>query len=443
MSGLFAALVSSDETGVRSTTDKIIHRSKERGRDFLGAVILDSDGTVDLEKPFKRTLNRPLSDDATILSDQYQLLGCAYATPPGLIGLPGDFPPFVSSDGKWFVVIDGAVTDFTGQAVANYLQDKGIHGLASLNGQFAILALNGGKLIWATRTKPLYGLYDALNRVTWVASQRDYFDGFYHPIRNPSPFELEPNTYGILVTEGTLLRHLMPIKSMFGSLVLCGGGIDSLVASRQAFDLYGPNITLMYVDYGAKAAEREWEATSRMAQSLSALAVKVPGDVLHFARSPLIPGGETVSKAPKAGIASEWVPARNTVLTAMALSMAESNDLARIITGINMTAASAYPDNEQEWLNRWKALVPYSLNTGTEIDLCAPLATMTKAEIVKLGRKLGVNFTDSWSCYEGGSTIDRAVGRPRHCGLCSSCRARRSAFKSAHVHDPTEYDNGV
>jgi 7-cyano-7-deazaguanine synthase len=121
------------------------------------------------------------------------------------------------------------------------------------------------------------------------------------------------------------------------------------------------------------------------------------------------------------------------VLLSLAIALAESEGFARIVTGINQDAATAYPDNDEEWLNRFQHLLPFALGTDRSLKLDAPLRTMSKVEIVQHGEGLKIPWSQipSWSCYNGGHV---------HCGLCSSCRARRRAFTLAKVKDPTEYE---
>lgn len=120
------------------------------------------------------------------------------------------------------------------------------------------------------------------------------------------------------------------------------------------------------------------------------------------------------------------------MFTALGISFAEAQNMSRVVVGINATAAVAYPDNDRRWAERWRSLIPFAVNKGTHIELETPLDTLTKAEIVTLGSVLSIPWAsvDTWSCYEGDT---------KHCGRCSSCRARRNAFASAGVPDPTAY----
>lgn len=227
------------------------------------------------------------------------------------------------------------------------------------------------------------------------------------------------------------------------SLVLCGGGLDSYVAAWDNQQTYGGRTVLMYVDYGAKARKNELAATEALAEMLNEKFGDETASVLpitgfsffnRYTRSALTDDGILVNKKPRHGIASEWVPARNTVLMSLAIAIAENERFARVVCGINRTAAQAYPDNSVKWLARWEQLLEYVVLPGHSIELEAPVGTLTKTQLVVLGATNGMTgqqMSASWSCYTGGEI---------HCGKCSSCSARRKAFREAGVTDYTKYD---
>jgi len=152
-----------------------------------------------------------------------------------------------------------------------------------------------------------------------------------------------------------------------------------------------------------------------------------------------------------AELAHEWVPARNTVMMSLALAVAEKHGYDNIALGSNMEEGGAYPDNEQEFINKLRALVPYAVAPYRNIQLLDPLGTLVKHEIVELGSEEGMPFELTWSCYEGESLpVETPSGaftdisptgpvRIVHCGTCGPCAMRRRAFQMAGVEDPTEY----
>jgi 7-cyano-7-deazaguanine synthase len=226
---------------------------------------------------------------------------------------------------------------------------------------------------------------------------------------------------------------------MSGSLVLSGGGLDTLVAAWETA-VCNPTeaTTLLIVDYGQRARDREFNATRSITRALAIHGYKADRLTyqLNFfqqlARSPLLDLGAPVEKNPQPGVAHEWTPARNTVLMALGVSFAEAHDYSRIVTGINATAALAYPDNSVAWHEAWVELVKHAVGPNAHLEIRSPLMFLSKADIVRRGEQLHVPWVQaqSWSCYEG---------EPIHCGRCSSCRARRNAFKDAGVDDPTMY----
>ncbi len=227
------------------------------------------------------------------------------------------------------------------------------------------------------------------------------------------------------------------------SLVLCGGGIDSYVAAWDTqLSHPGERIKLLYIDYGAKARTQEINATEYLRNAINERFGPFTASVAFiefnlwskYLNSPLTSDDESINLNPRSGRASEWVPARNTVLMAVALSIAEDSDYARIVCGINKTAAVAYPDNDNKWLQRYQALAEYAVNKERHIDLVGPLAELEKVDIITLAYEIGMTqeiLGHSWSCYK--------AYRKLHCGECSSCRARKTAFRESLWSDPTRY----
>lgn len=231
------------------------------------------------------------------------------------------------------------------------------------------------------------------------------------------------------------------------SLVLCGGGLDSFVSAWDSQLAYPEDRTvLLYVDYRAKARRRELEATEKLADAMNTQFGKNTASVMHvdfpfFAKylsTPLTDNGVTINtKTPRLGVATEWVPARNTVLMSLAIAIAESEKFARVVTGINRTASVAYPDNDVQWIYRFEDLLKYAINRGRHLELEAPVGNLTKDGIVKLAvtDKMPLRLlAKSWSCYDG---------KPLHCGKCSSCRSRKKAFELAESADFTQYTSSL
>lgn len=446
MSGLIAALVDRDDAGIRKSNDDQIRLARQRGSEAIGYTFYPWYDTSGVAETFK-LLGR--SQGAARLSSfdsglSYTLIGCATSATATAELSAETISPF-SNYGNWAVVIDGAVQGKTGLEVVRLLDHRGPEAIEGLKGQFALIAFDRRHpkvLWWATKAKPLHALYDTLGRSMRIASQADSFFGMYHPVRSPAPVQLGPYAYGMLGHDGRMTSVAYERNNGSGTLVLSGGGLDTLVAAWEVAKLNAnETVTFLHIDYGQKARLPEWVATKCFSDVLGRAGVmQLPflvgaetytTDFFKQHAGSRLTGGR-VSHTPQAGVPSEWVPARNTVLLSLALAYAEYNAYARVVLGINQDAASAYPDNETEWADRWEALIPYAVGLDRRIVLETPLRGMSKAEIVKLGKKYGIPWseTKSWSCYEGGEL---------HCGTCSSCRARKGAFTRARVPDPTEY----
>jgi 7-cyano-7-deazaguanine synthase len=215
------------------------------------------------------------------------------------------------------------------------------------------------------------------------------------------------------------------------AVVLLSGGLDSAVtlasARAEGFACYA-----LSVDYGQRHA-RELDAAKLVARQLGAAGhVTVAADLRATAASSLtgssdVPKDRTASEMGK-GVPSTYVPARNTVLLALALGYAETLRAADLFIGANALDFAGYPDCRPEFLRAFEALA----NLGTKSAgwrVHAPLLRLTKAEIVTVGVKLGVDFALTWSCYD-----PTPAGKP--CGRCDACVLRREGFAAACVPDP-------
>jgi 7-cyano-7-deazaguanine synthase len=221
---------------------------------------------------------------------------------------------------------------------------------------------------------------------------------------------------------------------MSRSVVLLSGGLDSATALAIARERGDRCYTLAF-DYGQRH-RAELAAARRVSVALGAAAhreLKIPiGD---FGGSALTDRGIAVPEQAIAGIPVTYVPARNTVFLALALAWAEVLDAARIVIGVNHIDFSGYPDCRPEFIEAFQNLARLATKQGIEgrgVVIDAPLVEMSKADIVRRGVALGVNFALTVSCYQ-------ADAEGRACGRCDSCRLRRQGFADAGVADPTRY----
>ena len=158
-------------------------------------------------------------------------------------------------------------------------------------------------------------------------------------------------------------------------------------------------------------------------------------DLGVFGGSALTDPAIAVPTAPSAGIPVTYVPARNTILLALALAYAEVIEADAIFTGANAVDYSGYPDCRPEYLAAFEAMANLATKRaveGSPIAVRAPIVRLGKAEIVRRGHELGVDFALTVSCYD-------ADARGRACGRCDACRLRREGFAAAGLADPTRY----
>ncbi|HSC48392.1 MAG TPA: 7-cyano-7-deazaguanine synthase QueC [Gammaproteobacteria bacterium] len=218
------------------------------------------------------------------------------------------------------------------------------------------------------------------------------------------------------------------------AVVLLSGGLDSAttlaVARRDGYSCHALSFA-----YGQRH-RTELVAAARVAQALGAVEHKtVALDLTAIGGSALTDSSIPVPTHPVAGIPATYVPARNTVFLAVATGWAEVLGALDIFIGVNAVDYSGYPDCRPEFIAAFETVANLGTKVGVEgerIHVQVPLIALSKAEIIRLGMELGVDYSLTLSCY----TAD-ADGRA--CGQCDSCRLRRAGFKSAGIPDPTVY----
>ena len=223
---------------------------------------------------------------------------------------------------------------------------------------------------------------------------------------------------------------------MPSAVVLLSGGLDSTTALAVARS-NGFACHALTVRYG-QLHQVELDAAARVAAALGAVEHRVVAvDLSPIAVSALTTSAIAVPKdrsladigAP-GDVPATYVPARNTVLLALALAWAESLAARDIYVGVNVLDASGYPDCRPEFVRAFEALAQLATRSGG-FRIHAPLIEMTKAEIVRLGVSLGVDYALTHSCY------DPVAGAA--CGRCDACALRRKGFAEAGIADPTRY----
>jgi 7-cyano-7-deazaguanine synthase len=218
------------------------------------------------------------------------------------------------------------------------------------------------------------------------------------------------------------------------AVVLVSGGLDSATTLALA-RADGAECYALSFDYGQRHRV-ELEAAARVARALGAVEHRTMRiDTAGIGGSALTDPSIAVPESPTTGIPVTYVPARNTVFLALALGWAEVLGAREIYIGVNAVDYSGYPDCRPEFVAAFQKLANLATRAGVEGDefrIRAPLVTLTKAEIVRRGTELGVDYGLTISCYQ-----PDAAGRA--CGRCDSCRLRREGFRTAGLPDPTRY----
>ena len=218
------------------------------------------------------------------------------------------------------------------------------------------------------------------------------------------------------------------------AVVLVSGGLDSATVLAMARD-QGYACHALSFDYGQRHGI-ELEAAQRVAHSLGAVQHRVvPLDIAWMGGSALTDPNIAVPLTPSAGIPLTYVPARNTIFLAIALGWAEVLAARAMFIGANAVDYSGYPDCRPEFIQAFERLANLATRAGVEgpgFDIHVPLISLTKAQIIHTGLRLGVDYSLTLSCY-------RPDAAGRACGECDSCRLRAAGFVAAGIADPTIY----
>jgi 7-cyano-7-deazaguanine synthase len=218
------------------------------------------------------------------------------------------------------------------------------------------------------------------------------------------------------------------------AVVLVSGGMDSAVtlalAKERGFETYA-----LGIDYQQRH-RAELDAARLNASKLGATQYKcVPVDLRSLGGSALTQDDIAVPTQASAGIPSTYVPARNTIMLSIALGWAEVLGASDLFTGVNAVDFSGYPDCRPAFVQAFEHLANVATKAGVEggaIRIHAPLMALGKAEIVREGLRLGIDFSTTVSCYQA-----NAMGEA--CGVCDACRLRKQGFIAAGVSDVTRY----
>jgi 7-cyano-7-deazaguanine synthase len=228
----------------------------------------------------------------------------------------------------------------------------------------------------------------------------------------------------------------MPVKK---AVVLLSGGVDSATATAIARS-EGREIHALSFRYGQRH-EREIEAAKKVAGALGVKEHLIIEFNLRAIGGSALTAAIEVPKDRSAkeishGIPVTYVPARNTIFLSFGLALAERVGAEDIFFGANQLDYSGYPDCREEYIRAFETMANLATKAGVEgnskIKIHTPLIRMTKADIIKKGLELGLDYSLTWSCYD-------PTPEGLACGLCDSCQLRLKGFKEAGVEDPIRY----
>ena len=222
---------------------------------------------------------------------------------------------------------------------------------------------------------------------------------------------------------------------MANAVVLLSGGLDSATVLAMACDA-GHDCHCLSIDYGQRH-RAELAAAVRVARALGAREHRIMTfDLTAFGGSALTDANIAVPVAGITdGIPITYVPARNTIMLSLALAFAEVLGARDIFFGANAVDYSGYPDCRPDFMRAFEAMANLATRAaveGNRLTLHTPIISLAKADIIRRGVALGVDYALTVSCYQ-------ADADGRACGVCDSCRLRKAGFESAGIADPTRY----
>lgn len=231
------------------------------------------------------------------------------------------------------------------------------------------------------------------------------------------------------------------------AVVLLSGGLDSSTVAQYVLKKTNKEIYALTINYGQKHGI-ELDSSKKISKLISAVEHKIINlDLTLWGGSALTDCKITIPKnkdpnnlnqKKKSSIPITYVPARNTVFLALALSYAESINAEEIYIGVNSVDYSGYVDCRPDFIKKFQELADFATVKGVygkKIKIKTPLINLSKSEIIKLGNKLGTDWSKTWSCYQGG------IGKRKlACGECDSCFFRLKGFVEAGLKDRLNYN---
>ena len=216
---------------------------------------------------------------------------------------------------------------------------------------------------------------------------------------------------------------------MKDSVIIVSGGMDSTTLLYDRRDEIALAISF---DYGSNHNAREIPYAEMHCKRLGIEHITIPLDFMHkYFRSSLLEGADAIPEGHYAAenMKSTVVPFRNGIMLAVAAGVAESRNLTKLLIANHGGDHTIYPDCRPEFISAMDS----ATNAGTYVGVrvVAPYTNITKGDIARIGKKLGIDYAETWSCYKGGE---------KHCGKCGTCGERKKALASAGIEDTTEYE---
>lgn len=216
---------------------------------------------------------------------------------------------------------------------------------------------------------------------------------------------------------------------MKNSVIIVSGGMDSITLLYDHKDEIALGISF---DYGSNHNAREIPFAKMHCERLGIKHITINLDFMHqYFKSSLLDGAEAIPEGHYAdeNMKSTVVPFRNGIMLSIAIGIAESNNLDQVFIANHGGDHTIYPDCRPEFISAIDAAA--TAGTYNNVKVVAPYTKITKSDIARIGKKLGIDYTETWSCYKGGEV---------HCGKCGTCVERKEALAEAGIEDKTRYE---
>ena len=216
---------------------------------------------------------------------------------------------------------------------------------------------------------------------------------------------------------------------MKNSVIIVSGGMDSITLLYDHKDEIALGISF---DYGSNHNTREIPYAKMHCERLGIRHITINLDFMHqYFKSSLLEGADAIPEGHYAddNMKSTVVPFRNGIMLSIAIGIAESNNLDQVFIANHGGDHTIYPDCRPEFINAIDGAA--TAGTYNNVRVVAPYTNITKGEIASIGKRLGIDYTETWSCYKGGE---------KHCGKCGTCVERKEALAAAGIDDHTVYE---